>query len=101
MAKKQAKKTKRDYKKEYADYHGKPQQIKERNARNAARALLVKEGRVKKGDGKDVDHKNHKPTDNSRKNLRVMSASKNRADNAHKTTKKPKSAPSKAPRKKS
>lgn len=41
----------RDYKKEYQDYHGKPQQRKERASRNKARAKLVAQGRVKPGDG--------------------------------------------------
>tara|TARA_R100000664_G_scaffold21186_1_gene30435 strand:- start:380 stop:514 length:135 start_codon:yes stop_codon:yes gene_type:complete len=39
----------------------------------------MKLGRVKKYDGKDVDHKNGNPKDNRLKNLRVMSKSKNRA----------------------
>ncbi|NBO22854.1 hypothetical protein EBU94_05915, partial [bacterium] len=47
---------KRDYKKEYKNYHGKAKQRKERAARTAARELMIKKGRVKKGDGKDIDH---------------------------------------------
>ena len=43
-------KKKRDYKKEYKDFHGKPKQIKQRDARNAARNRAEKEGKVKKGD---------------------------------------------------
>lgn len=46
----------RDYKSEYANYQGKPDQIKNRAARNAARAEAAKKGLVSKGDGKDVDH---------------------------------------------
>ena len=53
---------------------------KDRAARNAARAKLMKEGRVKKGDGKDVDHKNRNPRDNSDDNLRVTTK-KQRGDN--------------------
>jgi hypothetical protein len=34
-----------------------PEQKKNRAARNAARAKLMKEGKVSKGDGKDVAHK--------------------------------------------
>jgi 5-methylcytosine-specific restriction endonuclease McrA len=49
--------------------------------RNAARAELMKQGKVHKGDGKDVDHT--KPLDlggsNSKSNLRVVSESKNRS----------------------
>lgn len=46
----------RDYKREYETYQGKPDQIKKRAMRNAARAKMVKAGKAKKGDGKDVDH---------------------------------------------
>tara|TARA_Y100001972_G_scaffold45339_1_gene56013 strand:- start:226 stop:456 length:231 start_codon:yes stop_codon:yes gene_type:complete len=70
---------KRDYKKEYSTYHSKPKQKKNRASRNKARKTLMKLGRVKKYDGKDVDHKNGNPKDNRLKNLRVMSKSKNRA----------------------
>ena len=70
----------RDYKKEYSDYHGTPEQIKRRAARNKARRHLEKQGRVSKGDGKDVDHKNHNPLDNSPANIRVRSKSANRSD---------------------
>lgn len=47
----------RDYKREYEIYHGKPKQRKRRSERNKARALAIKEGRARKGDGKDVHHK--------------------------------------------
>lgn len=46
----------RDYKKEYKDYHGKPEQIKKRAQRVQARRDAEKDGRVSKGDGKDLDH---------------------------------------------
>jgi hypothetical protein len=69
----------RNYKKEYLDYQGTPQQKKRRAMRNAARRRMVREGRARKGDGKDVDHKNGDPMDNSPRNLRVMSRSRNRA----------------------
>lgn len=72
---------KRDYKKEYKDYHGKPAQRKDRTARNKARTKLEKQGRVHKGDGKDVDHKDRNPRNNSPKNLRVQKKSTNRARN--------------------
>ena len=70
---------KRNYAKEYANYQGKPTQIKRRAKRNAARAKLAKAGRVKKGDGKDVDHVKGVGKGNSNKNLRVLSKSKNRS----------------------
>ena len=46
----------RNYRSEYDRYQGKPEQLKNRAARNAARAKLMKAGKVKKGDGKDVAH---------------------------------------------
>lgn len=71
----------RDYKHEYETYHGKPQQKKNRAKRNAARRAMEKEGRVSKGDGKEVDHK--KPIrsggGNGRGNLRVTTKAENRA----------------------
>lgn len=62
-------------------YNSKPEQVKRRMARNRARAKMERAGKVKKGDGKDVDHKNFNPRDNSGNNLRVQSASKNRSRN--------------------
>lgn len=69
----------RDYAAEYRNYHSKPKQKKNRAARNAARAAMVKKGRVKKGDGNDVTHKNGNPRDNNPKNLGVLAKSKNRS----------------------
>ena len=69
----------RNYKKEYENYHSKPEQKKNRASRNAARAAMMKKGKVKKGDGKDVTHRNGNPRDNSEKNLGVLKASKNRS----------------------
>jgi len=69
----------RDYKKEYKDYHSKEVQKKKRASRNAARATMAKAGKVTKGDGKDVDHKNGNPKDNKKSNLRVQAKSKNRS----------------------
>lgn len=62
-----------------AKYNSKPSQIKRRASRNAARAKLMKKGLVRKGDGKDVDHKSGNPLDNSISNLRVRSPSANRS----------------------
>lgn len=71
----------RNYRKEYDNYHAKPEQRANRSKRVLARRKLEKEGRVSKGDGKDVDHKNGNPQDNSDDNLRVLSKSKNRSMN--------------------
>ena len=48
----------RDLRKEYDEYHAKPEQKKRRAQRNAARAEAIKDGRVSKGDNKEVDHVN-------------------------------------------
>jgi hypothetical protein len=75
----------RDYAAEYANYHSSAKQKKNRAARNAARRAMEKSGRVKKGDGKDVTHRNGNPRDNSSKNLGVLSKSKNRSYRRTKT----------------
>lgn len=69
----------RDYKAEYKRYHASPEQKKKRASRNAARSEMEKSGKVRKGDGKDVDHKNSNARDNSKGNLRVQSKSANRS----------------------
>jgi hypothetical protein len=69
---------KRNYGREYERYHSKPAQKKDRASRNAARRAMVKSGAAKKGDGKDVDHKNRKPRDNNASNLRMTSQKQNR-----------------------
>jgi len=73
----------RNYKSEYNNYHGKPEQIKNRAERVKARRMMEKTGAVTKGDGKDVDHK--KPLRSggttTKSNLRVRSKSANRSDN--------------------
>ena len=71
-------KRKRDYAKEYREYQGTPEQLKNQALRHAARNKLVKEGLVKKGDGKEVDHKDGNPRNNKRSNLQVMSRTANR-----------------------
>jgi hypothetical protein len=47
----------RNYKQEYANYDGTEAVKKKRAQRNKARRMLEATGAVKKGDGKDVDHK--------------------------------------------
>ena len=69
----------RDYKKEYKEYHSKEVQKKKRASRNSARSAMVKAGKVRKGDGKDVDHKNGNPKDNKKSNLRVTTKKSNRS----------------------
>lgn len=70
---------KRNYRLEYDNYAGTPEQIARRSSRNKARRKLAKEGVVRKGDGRDVDHKNSSPLQNKRSNLRAIPKSKNRS----------------------
>ena len=65
----------------YPAYDQKPDVKKKRAARNKARAMLEREGKVHKGDGKDVDHKKplSKGGATTRSNLRVKSKSDNRS----------------------
>lgn len=69
-----------ELKQHYKDYQGTPAQIKKRAERNKARAIMEKEGRASKGDGKDVHHK--KPLrsggTSARSNLAVVKRKKNR-----------------------
>ena len=70
--------TKRNYKKEYKEYHSKTDQKKNRAARNTARRRALAAGKVKKGSGKDVHHKDGNPRNNKKSNLKVVSRAKNR-----------------------
>lgn len=83
----------RNYRKEYDSYHSKPEQRKNRVKRTLARRQAEKDGRVKKGDGKDLDHK--KPLrsggSNAKSNTRVRSRAANRADNGKRGGRKPNS----------
>lgn len=71
---------KRNYKREYAEYHSKPEQKKNRAARNAARRKMG----LKVGDPREVDHKKplSKGGSNSKKNLRIVSRLINRRKGA-------------------
>lgn len=62
------------------NYNATPEMRHKRSMNNQARAALMKEGKVRKGDGKDVDHKRplRSGGGNSRGNLRVVPASRNR-----------------------
>jgi 5-methylcytosine-specific restriction endonuclease McrA len=66
----------RDYKEEYKNYHSKPEQVKNRGARNKARRELG----LKKGDPREADHINplSKGGSNTKKNLRAVSRETNR-----------------------
>lgn len=73
-------KKKRDYKKEYRDFHSKPQQRKNRSNRNKARKAMG----LKKGDKREIDHKKplSKGGSNKKSNLRAVSRKTNRKKGA-------------------
>lgn len=60
-------------------YNAKPEQKKRRAARNAARRKMIAAGKARKGDGKDVAHKNGNPRDNAMSNLLLQSKGANRS----------------------
>ncbi len=61
-------------------YESTPEQVKNRSARNRARAKLMREGKVKKGDGKDVAHVKALDKGGSNKDgVRVESKAANRS----------------------
>jgi hypothetical protein len=70
----------RDYAHEYAQYHGKPEKIKERAQRNAARATVKKVKGATAIAGKDVHHKNpiRRGGGNGKGNLAIASVHRNR-----------------------
>ena len=72
---------KRDYKTEYAKYHSKPEQRKNRSERTTLRNEANAKGITHKGDGKDLDH--IKPLSkggaNTLSNARAVSPHKNRS----------------------
>jgi hypothetical protein len=67
---------------DYAKFHKTSKMKKERAQRNANRRDFEKAGRVKKGDGKEIDHKSSvrtaKGLNNAPSNLRVVKAKTNK-----------------------
>ena len=72
--------TQRNYRQEYDNYHSKPEQRVRNAARLRARRLMVKSGKVKKDDKKDVHHKDNDPTNNDTSNLSVTTQKYNRTE---------------------
>jgi len=67
----------RDYKKEYENYHSRPEQIKRRAKRNEARRLMKNNKDIK---GKDVHHKDNNPLNNDKSNLSIVTQKYNRTE---------------------
>ena len=79
---------KRNYRSEYKNYQSKTTQKKSRAGRNTARRKMSAAGKVRKGDGKDVAHRNGNPRDNRPKNLAVSSKRANRSFRRTRTARK-------------
>lgn len=64
-----------------SEYQKSPEEVRKRVARNKARREAIRDGVVKKGDNKEIDHK--VPLDRggstAKSNTRVVDAKKNRA----------------------
>ena len=71
----------RPYKREYQNYDGTAAVKKKRAERNQARRIMERARAVRKGDGKDVDHRTplSRRGSTAKGNLRVRSASANRS----------------------
>lgn len=69
----------RNYKSDYEKFQSSTKSKKDRAARNKARKEATKKGTVSKGDGNDIDHIDGNPRNNSKKNLRKVKKSTNRA----------------------
>ena len=65
-------------------YQARPEQVKKRVARNAARRLMIKKHGKAALKGKDVDHKRGTKAGNGPSNLRIRSRKANRADKSTK-----------------
>lgn len=72
------KRTAAGVKHEYEKFQSSAKAKAERASRNSARRSAIKSGRVHKGDGKDIDHKDSNPRHNASSNLRVVSRKTNR-----------------------
>lgn len=70
---------KRNYQKEYRDFHGKPEQRKRRSNRNKARRKMGQPNG-------NVHHKDGNPNNNARSNLEVRSAKDQRKEGGRKTS---------------
>ena len=71
--------TSRNYRQEYDRYQGTAKQKKRRAGRNKARRIMIANGKAKKGDGKDVAHKDNNPLNSVAKNMRMESKKSNRS----------------------
>ena len=68
----------RDYKRE-RELQSTPVELANNASRKKARRALEKNGTVHKGDGRDVDHNDGNPMNNSMRNLSVKNKTNNRS----------------------
>ncbi len=80
MSAEQIEEAQRNYRKEYDNYHSKPEQREKNAARLRARRLMIKNGKAARGDGKDVHHKDNNPLNNDETNLKLTDPSWNRRE---------------------
>jgi|TARA_R100001460_G_scaffold30321_4_gene59852 hypothetical protein len=78
----------RNYRAEYDNYQGSAKQKKRRAARNKVRRKMIRTGKARKGDGKDVHHIDGNPLNDSPKNIRMESKKSNRSFPRTKTARK-------------
>lgn len=60
-------------------YNHQAAQIKRRASRNKARRAMIKAGKARKGDGKDIGHRNGNPLDDRMSNYKVQTKRSNRS----------------------
>ena len=78
----------RNYKQEYARYQGTPAQKKRRAQRNKVRRRALASGRVTKGSGFDIHHRDGNPMNSAPSNLVVQHSSQNRSFKRDKNSRK-------------
>ena len=69
-----------------AKYNSKPEQVKRRMARNRARAAMVRAGKARKGDGKDVGHADGNPMNTPKKGTKNLRMESKRANRSYRRT---------------
>ena len=72
------KRTAAGYKHEQSKFKSSAKYRAEQVSRVTARRKAIKEGRVRKGEERDLDHKDSNPLNNSPSNLRIVSRKTNR-----------------------
>ena len=71
----------RNYRKEYDNYQGSPKQRKRNDARKKARRKMVSLYGKAALNGKDIDHSDRNPFNNSLANLKISTKRNNRKRN--------------------